>query len=271
VEILHDAVERQGHAESGLDPRAQLLFNGYIDGRRTIALAQPSEWSEPGIELAARGLAMIHRTLATLGRASDLSAGDRIRRAFEAANADLVDHLRSQSGHDLDGRIGVGAAVVQVDGSVATIGLVPPSQVLVWQDGRLTWCPTRESWTGHQPGLIGSPLGWSSEPQSTVVATSVNQRDELVLTTDTLARHLAEVSASELKSSDAVCARITALGLAESVDPAPLMAVATRPIAPTATGSIIGASRQTLVQIEARLKSAWTAARAQPQSGPEAG
>jgi hypothetical protein len=262
VEIIHDVDEVSPQVATGPDARAGLIFNGYVGTNRLIAIAQPTDWSQAGIELAARVLETLHRTLATLTRASDLSAGDRVRRSFEAANTDLLSHGERQRGQDVEAPPGVGATIVLVEGAVATIGMVPPAQVLLWQDGRLTWCPTRESWAGQLPGLTGSPLGWTNQPQSTVVATSVNQRDELVLTTDALAKQLAQTPASELKSSEALCNIVGTLG-AEATDTTPLMAVATRFIAPTMTGTLFGTTRHALVQIEQRVKSAWSALRTQ--------
>ena len=263
MEIIHDVDEISPQVEIGPDARSGLVFNGYLGSNRLIALAQPTDWSQSGIELAARVLKTLHRTLASLARASDLSAGDRVRRSFEAANAELLAHAERERGHDIEAQPGVGATVVWVEGSIATIGFIPPAQALLWQDGRLTWCPTRESWTSQQPGLTGSPLGWTTQPQPTVVATSVNQRDELVLTTDVLAKQLAQTPAAELRSSEALCTLIARFGADEVIDTTPLMAVSTRFIAPTMTGNLLGTTRQALVQIEQRVKSAWGALRTQ--------
>lgn len=263
MEIRHldDALNER--VESAPDPRSGLIFNGYIGSTRLIALAQPTDWTGAGIDFGVRALAALRRGVTALEGASDLSAGDRARRAFGVANIDLLEYAQTMFGNDLDNRSGVGAAVVLVEGSVATIGLVPPAQVLLWQDGRLTWCPTRESWTGQQPGLAGAPLGWAREPHVTVVATSVNQRDELVLTTDTLAKQLAQMPPSELRSSAALCDQISRFGLINDNDATPIMAVSTRFIAPSLAGSVFGSTRQTLVGIESRVKSAWTTLRSQ--------
>ena len=263
MEIILNVEEVSPHVVHGPDARSGLIINGYLGPIRLIALAQPTDWSESGIELATRALETAHRTLATLARASDLTTGDRIRRALEAANADLLAHSESRSGHDFEARPGVGATIVLVDGAVATIGMIPPAQVLLWQDGRLTWSPTRESWTGQQPGLTGSPLGWTDLPKPTVVATSVNQRDEVVLTTDVLAKQLSQTPSSELKTTAALCDLVGKLGANELVDTMPLMAVSTRLIAPTMSGTLLGTTRHALVQIEQRVKSAWSALRTQ--------
>ena len=262
MEIIHDAIEQPSRPLIDTDSRCGLIFNGYLEDRRTIILAQPTEWSRAGIDTAARALDTLRRALTVLGPASDLSTGDRLRRAFATANADLAEQARDQSGHDPDGIIGVGATIVQVDGEIATIGLVPPAQLLLWQDGRPTWCPARESWTGQQPGLTGAPLGWSAEPHATVVATAVNGRDEVVLTTDVVARLLAKGPEADFRSTEALCARIGVLGTTDDTDSMPLIAVSTRLMAPTLTDSLLGVTRQTLTQLEGRVKSAWTALRA---------
>jgi hypothetical protein len=263
VEIIHDVDEVSPQPLPGPDARSGLIFNGYLGTNRLIALAQPTDWSQSGIEYAARVLETLHRTLVSLARASDLSPGDRIRRSFEAANTDLLTQAKSQSDHHIEARSGVGSTVVLVEGTVATIGMIPPAQALLWQDGRLTWCPTRESWTGQQPGLTGSPLGWTTEPKPTVVATSVNQRDELVLTTDALAKQLAQTPPGALRSSEALCNLVGSLAGDETIDTTPLMAVSTRFIAPTMTGTLLGSTRHALMQIEHRARSAWTALRTQ--------
>jgi hypothetical protein len=161
------------------------------------------------------------------------------------------------SGNDHEARVGVGMALCIRSARSATIALVPPLKALLFQGGAPTWCPRRESWVGDDPGLTGSPLGWTANAQPTLYSTVVDHADELLLTTARVASILAR--SESLPNSAATCDQIATIH--DNVDPVELIALSTRFEPASVTGNLRSASRHVLGHVDRRARAVWTAIR----------
>ena len=239
------------------DPRSALIVNTYLDTDRLIGLVQPTVWFDRGIETARRALEGAHAALINARYLADLTTANRLQRAVAAANDIVIAANHARSGNDHEMRVGVGMALCIRTGRTATMALVPPSQALLFQGGTPTWCPRRESWVGDDPGLTGSPLGWTSNAQPTLVSTVVDHSDELLLTTSRVASILAR--SESLPRSTAMCDQIATIK--DDVDPVELIALATRFEPPSVSGNIRSASRHMFGHVDRRARAVWAAIR----------
>jgi hypothetical protein len=241
------------------DPRAALILNSYLDTDRLIGFVQPTLWSEYGMDTARCALDAAYSALLGAQSLADLTVANRLQRAVTAANDAVIDANHSRYGNDIERRVGVGMALCLRSGRTATIALIPPVQALLFQGGGPTWFPRRESWTGDDRGLSGTPLGWSADPAPTLVATVVEHADEIVLTSTHVAATLAH-SGDLPTSAGAVCDRIATM--ADGTDPVELVALSTRFEPTSLTGSLRATTQHVLNLVDHRARAVWTALRA---------
>ena len=240
------------------DPRSTLLLNSYLDADRLIGFVQPTVWSDRGLDTARAALEAAHAALTQARYLADLSTPHRLQRAISAANDCVIAANRSRSGHEHEARIGVGIALCLRTGRSATIALIPPVQLLLFQGGSPTWYPRLESWTASDAGLSGSPLGWAPNAQSTFVTTIVEHGDEVLLTTGPVGAALARRNAP-LKSAPDACDQIALIS--EGVDPMEIVALSTRFEPASLGGSIRTATNQVIGHVDRRARAVWSALR----------
>jgi hypothetical protein len=240
------------------DPRAALILNTWLDTDRLIGFVQPTLWSEYGMDTARCALDAAYSALLGAQCLADLTVANRLQRAVMAANDAVIDANHSQYGNDIERRVGVGMALCLRSGRTATMALVPPVQVLLFQGSAPTWFPRRESWTGDDRGLNGTPLGWSTDPGPTLVSTVIEHADEIVLTSTHVAVSLAH-SDDLPTSAGSVCDRIATM--ADGGDPAELVALATRFEPASLTGSLRATTQHVLNLVDHRARAVWTALR----------
>jgi hypothetical protein len=241
------------------DPRAALVLNTWLDTDRLIGFVQPTLWSDYGMDTARCALDAAYSALLGAQGLADLTVANRLQRAVMAANDAVIDANHSRYGNDIERRVGVGMALCLRSGRTATMALVPPMQALLFQGSAPTWFPRRESWTGDDRGLSGTPLGWSADPAPTLVSTIVEHADEIVLTSTHVAASLAH--SDELPTSaGALCDRIATM--ADGADPVELVALSTRFEPGSLTGSIRATTQHVLSLVDHRARAVWTALRA---------
>lgn len=240
------------------DPRAGLILNTYLDVDRLIGFAQPTIWSDRGIEIARRALDSAHHALIYGRELADLSAAGRLQRALTAANDAVIDANHARSGNDHERRVGVGMGLCLRSGRTAMLALVPPVQAILFQGAGPVWNPRRESWVGDDPGLPGSPLGWAPEVSPTLVSTVIEHADEILLTTTAVAARLAE--RDELPNSAAAISDEIAT-LTYGVDPLEIVALSTRFEPATVSGNLRAITQQALGLVDRRARAVWTALR----------
>ena len=239
------------------DPRSALILNTYIDSDRLIGFVQPTTWSDHGIATARRALEAAHAALVNARYLADLTTCNRLQRAVSAGNEIVIAANLARSGNDHEPRVGVGMALCICSGRSATLALVPPVQALLFQGGAPTWCPRRESWVGDDPGLTGSPLGWTASAQPTLFSTVVDHADELLLTTSRVASILAR---SESMPSSAATLRSNCDHPRQRGPRRAHRSVDTLR-APSLTGNIRSTSRHVLGRVDRRARAVWTAIR----------
>jgi hypothetical protein len=240
------------------DPRSALLLNTYLDSDRLIGFVQPTVWSDYGLKTARAALEAAQAALTNARYLADLSTPHRLQRAIAAANDTVIAANRNRTGHEHDARVGVGIALCLRSGRTATTALVPPVQLLLFQGRSPTWYPRRESWTGSDAGLNGSPLGWNSNVSPTFIATVVEHGDEILLTTGPVGATLAR-SESGFKSAAQVCDQISLI--ADPVDPIEIVALSTRFEPASLGGSIRSATNQVIGHVDRRARAVWSAIR----------
>lgn len=239
------------------DPRATLMLNTYLDTDRLIGFVQPTIWSDHGIDTARRAVQAAETALCNARYLADLETAHRLQRAIAAANEVVLSANRARCGNSSEARVGVGMALCLRSARKASIALVPPIQVMLFQGSTAIWYPRRESWIGDDPGLAGSPLGWCATAQPTIVSTVVEHRDELLLTTSSVATILAPLES--MSNSGAVCDQIACLS--QDADPMELVALSTRFEARSVTGSLRSTTRHVFGQVDRRARAIWTALR----------
>ena len=242
------------------DPRSALILNGYLDADRLIGLAQPTVWSDYGVATAQKALEAAHAALFNARYLADLTTASRLKRAIGAANDVVLAANLARTGNDHEPRVGVGMAICLRAGRAATIALNPPIQMLLFQGSNRTWYPARESWTGDDPGLSGTPLGWTSTAAPTLVTTIVDHSDEVLLTTAHVAASLARAT-PDPRSSSFACDQIAAAATNPDIDPIAVVAVSTRFEAPSLAGNIRSVTRHALGTFDRRARAVWNAIR----------
>jgi hypothetical protein len=250
------------------DPRSTLVLNTWLDADRLIGLAQPTVWSEFGLATAEKALSAAHAALLNARYLADLTTANRLNRAVAAANDVVIAANQSRSGNDHEPRVGVGMALCLRTGRNAVIALNPPVQLLLFQGGRPTWYPRRESWVGSDNGLTGSPLGWVSHAQPSFVTTVIDHADEILLTTSPVASSIARTGNQPKSSADA-CDLIAATANDPDIDPIEIVALATRFEPPSLTANVRSATRHLFGSVDRRARAVWTALlAAQPIHNP---
>jgi hypothetical protein len=242
------------------DPRSALILNGYLDSDRLIGLAQPTVWSDYGLATAQRALEAAHAALFNARYLADLTTANRLKRAVAAANDVVLAANLARTGNDHEPRVGVGMAICLRAGRTATIALNPPIQMLLFQGSNRTWYPDRASWTGDDPGLPGTPLGWTSAAVPTFVTTVVDHADEILLTTAHVAATLAR-SSPDPRNPALACDQIAAAATSPDIDPIEIVAVSTRFEAPSFSGNVRSVTRHVLGRFDRRARAVWNAIR----------
>lgn len=242
------------------DPRSALVLNSYLDADRLIGLAQPTIWSDFGIATAQKALQAAHAALVSARYLADLSAANRLQRAVTAANDIVLAANLARTGNNHEARVGAGLAICLRSGRKATVALNPPVQMLLFQGGNRTWFPSRESWIADDPGLPGTPLGWTATAAPTLVTTVIEHADEIILTTAQVAEHLAR-SGSEPNTPEAVCDLIAATADRHELDPLEVVALSTRFEPPSLAGNLRSATQHVLGNVDRRARAVWGALR----------
>ena len=242
------------------DPRSSLVLNTWLDSDRLIGLVQPTLWSDFGLATARSALAAAHSALVNARYLADLTTANRLNRAVAAANDVVITANRERSGNDHEPRVGIGMALCLRCGRNAVIALNPPVQLLLFQGGGPTWYPRRDSWTGSDSGLTGSPLGWTSHAQPSFVTTVVDHADEILLTTAHAAASLAR-GRSEPKSSADACDLIAATANDADVDPIEIVALSTRFEPHSISANVRSVTRHVLGTFDRRARAVWSAIR----------
>ena len=242
------------------DTRSRLIFNSYLGNDRLIAFAQPSDWSDRSVSIAANALDALRTTLLRTEYIADLSGGQRISRAIDAANESVLSSNRAAAGNDLQRHCGVGMAILMRSGKSATISLIAPVQVILFQGTQSTWLPTRESWTSDAPGLEGQPLGWTETVHPSFFAAQINHDDDILVTTSTIGAALARLDTPPKTARDA-CAEIGRMGSQSEIDPYELIALSTRFEPPSLAGNVRAVTNQVLGRVDRRARGVWSALR----------
>ncbi len=242
------------------DIRSRLIFNSYLGNDRLIALAQPSDWSDRALGIAANALDALRATLLRTEYIADLSGGQRISRAIDAANETVLASNRAAAGNDLQRHCGVGMAIIMRSGKSATIALIAPVQVILFQGSQSTWLPSRESWISDAAGLGGQPLGWTDTVQPAFFTSQINHDDDILVTTSTIGAALAKLEKSPKTSSEA-CAEIGRMGASNQIDPYELIALSTRFEPASLAGNVRAVTNQVLGRVDRRARAVWSAVR----------
>jgi hypothetical protein len=209
------------------DQRSRLVVNSWLNEERLIAAALPTDWSARSLQTTGDALDSLVSALAKSEYLADLTGPERITRAIATANRTVLEANRSRCGTETEKYCGVGLAVAIRSGKTVTIAMVPPVQVLLFQDAGPRWLPSRESWVEGADGLDGQPLGWSESIRPTVVSAAARDNDELVITTASVGAALA-VGTRSLSSATAICQQIDALCGTNALDAFEVVAVSTR-------------------------------------------
>lgn len=249
------------HSEApAFDIRSRLIFNSYLGHDRLIVLAQPTDWSDRAVGIAANALDTLRATLLRTEYIADLSGGQRISRAIDSANESVLTANRAAAGNDLQRHCGVGMALIMRSGKFATIALIAPIQVILFQGTHSTWLPSRESWTSDAPGLCGQPLGWTDAVQPTFFTSQINHDDDILVTTSAIGAALACLDQTP-KTATSACAEIGRIGLGNKIDPYELIALSTRFEPPSLAGNVRAVTNQVLGRVDRRARAVWSAVR----------
>ncbi len=182
------------NAGEPIDVRTVLHVDATPDdhGRRVLISTEPLEPSERGFELARLALEIVRERLAA---ASEVPPAVALIRAFEAANAALLDENRPLAGCRWDRRVYIGATAAIVSGRTLTIAQVPATQALVVQDHQLYAFPDLTSWCAdYRPPTEQQepdPLGYRAGTRPWLYHTITVPGDLVVLCSSALARYLA--------------------------------------------------------------------------------
>jgi hypothetical protein len=178
-------------AEPVLDVRDQ-------SGRRLLASAEPIDGTAADAAAARVALAALRRGFLFAGA---VSLCDALQCAFAEANRDVYDHAAWSASSGCR-RARAGATAVAIDGNQLVIGLAPPGQAIVVQDGALHAFPAFESWRptfaagGGAPD--SGPLGLARTFLPMTFATVVAPGDAVLIGTSALGRFLASTRCEEL-------------------------------------------------------------------------
>ncbi|HEV2074173.1 MAG TPA: hypothetical protein VGR29_11095 [Thermomicrobiales bacterium] len=148
-----------------------------------------------GEELARHARALI---LQELRRHQRQPADAALARAFAVANSIVFEEGRFPGG--IGQRYLIGATAIVFEGHQATIGHLPPGQLVLAQDGLVYAVPEIGSWLPHyaetqDDAPTPEPLGYASWTAPVLVQTELREGDTLILCTAKIGEGLAELSA----------------------------------------------------------------------------
>ena len=176
-----------------LDDASPLIVNRLVGARRVVAVAEPTTWSEDGVDLAAAALAFLVDQIEPGIATARLSIEQTLSQALSATNDWLLGQLRDWTGFQTEGRIGVGVAVAVMAAETTVFAVVAPAQAIVWQSGRRYDVPRLGSWLGAVESAGGAPLGLSDEIMPTIARTRAHLDDVVMVMTSATARGLGEL------------------------------------------------------------------------------
>lgn len=166
--------------------------------RGFIVATEPLEQTWRGHELAAYAREILVYELRRQSReAPEIALG----RAFAAANGVLYEEWHTGPHAGYEHRNPIGATVVLLDDTTATIGYVPPGQLVFIQDGLVYAIPDLDSWTSSyaqeddHPGA--EPLGFATWTAPTIVQTELAPGDTLLLAST----NIGEAFSSEIRDA----------------------------------------------------------------------
>ncbi len=242
------------------DPRTTLILNTYIDGQRLIGLAQPTDWSPAGFKTAACALQTCQQSLQATRYMVDMSDAQRLMRAIGEANDAVRSENRMRAGHDHNEAIGIGISLIVRREKTATIALMPPSEVILFQGPTVRWIPELETWTGKPGGIDGAPLGWSPVPRPTILKTQSEVNDEIAMISQSLAEGLA-ARHPQIRDSAELTQALCDLGDASDSGCDDMVAVVTR-MEPGSIGrNVRNLPGSLLGNTDRRARAAWAAFR----------
>jgi hypothetical protein len=175
--VTNDAQHRDA---TGDDPFARLFFDHTTAaGIRLLAVAEPVHHSVHGYLTAAAALAAFEEALLV---AVNCGVEPGLVRAYAAAN----EAVRAANQLTVvDQRAFAGITAVAIDGQSAVIGVVPPGQSRLIQDGRLYGVPDLKTWSpAFMPCGAGDgqdPLGLRASVRPLFRRTTVREGDRLLL------------------------------------------------------------------------------------------
>jgi hypothetical protein len=242
------------------DPRNGLILNTYIDGQRVIGLSQPTDWSPEGLRMAARTLQTCLQSLQATRYMVDMSDAQRLSRAVGEANDFVRSHNRMRAGHDHEAAIGVGLALIVRRDRNATLALMPPAAVVLFQGSTVRWIPELVSWSGKQPGIDGAPLGWSAVPRPTIVKTQSDPNDEIGVISSRLAEGLVRDRIG-VTSSSGLTQALCDVGNSSGTDCDDMVALVTRFEPGSITRNVRAVTGSLVSGTDRRARAVWAAFR----------
>ncbi|HRA46567.1 MAG TPA: hypothetical protein PK819_00695 [Thermomicrobiales bacterium] len=242
------------------DLRGGLILNTYIAGQRLIGLSQPTDWSPEGMRTAGEALSVAHQSLQATTYMVDMSDAARLNRAIGEANDAVRNRNRMRIGHQHDGVIGVGLVLALRREKTATIAIIPPAAVALFQRGSVRWVPELSSWSGGAVGLDGSPLGWTGAPRPTFLKTQVDMHDQIAVVSNAVAEGLSSQRIA-CTTTDDLCQAIGELADRSADGATDLVAIVTRFETGTVTRNVLAGAGSILGSTDRRARAVWSAIR----------
>ncbi|MDI3339135.1 MAG: hypothetical protein QJR03_01245 [Sphaerobacter sp.] len=179
--------------------------------RHVFAILEPVD-DVPGVEVAAREvLDLMHDELARRGGQSPTAA---ILGAVEAANAWLCT---ANVDRPLAHRLRFGLTLILARDDDLYLAQVPPSQVLIGQEGELYAFPGLETWRGRRRlAEEAQPLGLFPEIEPELYHTRIERGDLITLVSTSLARVIDLAPQEVFVAGDAGAVADHLLGLAQT-------------------------------------------------------
>lgn len=157
-----------------------------ISGRRGfMVITETLDTSAGGAELSS----WVREIIANeLRRQYQQPADIALGRAFAAANGAIHERMREHHGGDAAQwlRLLVGASAVVVERATATMAYVPPSQLILIQDGLVYALPELDSWSSYYADAASDlptpePLGFGPRVAPVIAQTDLRPGDTLIL------------------------------------------------------------------------------------------
>lgn len=191
-----------------LDPADDLGCRG---SRHVFAILEPVD-DVPGVESAAREvLDLIHEEMARRGGQSPTAA---LLAAVEAANGWLC---AANVDRPLTHRLRFGLTLLVARDDDLYLAQVPPSQVLIGQEGVLYAFPSLETWRGrHRLDETAQPLGQFPEIEPELYHTRIERGDMITLVSTGLARAIDLAPQDVFVEGDAAAVAEHLVGLIET-------------------------------------------------------